>query len=74
MDGRAHTCTHTTDAELTSRTALNPQPSFDESNVATGFVPESEKSSFLSFVKKAMHGIDLSRITSVGRVRPPPPL
>ena len=40
------------------------QPSFDESNVATGFVPESEKSSFLSFVKKAMHGIDLSRITA----------
>jgi len=36
----------------------------DESNVPTGFVPESEKSSFLSFVKKAMGGIDLSRITA----------
>jgi hypothetical protein len=40
------------------------QANFDESNVATGFVPESEKSSFLTFVKKAMGGIDLSRITA----------
>ena len=36
----------------------------DESNLATGFVPESEKSSFTSFVRKAMGGIDLSRITA----------
>jgi len=48
---------------LGTRPALYVQV-IDESNVPTGFVPESEKSSFLSFVKKAMGGIDLSRITA----------
>ena len=36
----------------------------DENNIATNAVPESERSSFLAFVKRALGGIDLSKITA----------
>jgi len=36
----------------------------DESAISTSYVPESEKSSFMAFVKKALGGIDLSKISA----------
>lgn len=47
-----------------SESNITEEEPVDESNVSTAFVPESEKGSFLAFVKKAMGGIDLSKIAA----------